>query len=201
MSQERRRFFRIDDSIGVAYRLLSDEELADQLDGDIKPVDSLNLIASFDNKFANLCGQLQAREPLIAELMETMNAKLSAVINQLEMDSYLVRKVAYKVHEVNISACGMALFTDEALPEGATISLEMSLKPGNHLVQCYAAIVSCSMNEENQKFYVRMNFANMSEHDQEILIQHIVRRQGDQLREARQDLPNRIEVKGDVLEE
>lgn len=199
MSHERRRFFRIDDSIGVAYRLLSDEELADQLDGEIKPVDSMNLIASYDNKIANLCGQLQTRDPLVAELMETLNAKLSAVINQLELDSRLVRRVAYKVHEVNISACGMALFTDESIPEGATISLEMSLKPGNHLVQCYASVISCGMDEEKQKFYIRMDFANMSEHDQEILIQHIVRRQGDQLREARQD--TRIEVAGDVQED
>ena len=63
MSSERRRFFRIDDSIGVAYRLLSDEELADQLGDDIKPVDSLNLIASYDSKISNLCGQLHTRDP------------------------------------------------------------------------------------------------------------------------------------------
>lgn len=199
MSSERRRFFRIDDSIGVAYRLLSEEELADQLGDDIKPVDSLNLIASYDSKISNLCGQLQTRDPLVAELLETLNAKLSAVINQLELDSRLVRRVAYKVHEVNISACGMALFAEEAIPENSTISLEMSLKPGNHLVQCYASVISCRMDEERQEFYIRMNFANMSEHDQEILIQHIVRRQGDQLREARQD--TRIEVAGDVPDE
>ena len=131
--------------------------------------------------------------------METLNSKLSAVINQLELDSRLVRRVAYKVHEVNISACGMALFAKEAIPENSTISLEMSLKPGNHLVQCYASVISCRMDEERQEFYIRMNFANMSEHDQEILIQHIVRRQGDQLREARQD--TRIEVAGDVPDE
>ncbi len=199
MSSERRRFFRIDDSIGVAYRLLSEEELADQLGDDIKPVDSLNLIASYDSKISNLCGQLKTRDPLVAELLETLNAKLSAVINQLELDSRLVRRVAYKVHEVNISACGMALFAEEAIPENSTISLEMSLKPGNHLVQCYASVISCRMDEERQEFYIRMNFANMIEHDQEILIQHIVRRQGDQLREARQD--TRIEVAGDVPDE
>lgn len=185
MGQERRRFFRIDDSIGVAYRVLTDDELETQLDGDIRPVDSLNLIASLDTKISNLCGQLHARDPLVAELIETLSAKVSSVINQLELDSHLVKRVAYKVHEVNISACGMAFFTEDDLVVDQVISLEMSLKPGNHLVQCYATILSSDYVAETAQNYVRMDFANMSEHDQEILIQHIVRRQGHQLREAR----------------
>ncbi|MCV6615315.1 MAG: PilZ domain-containing protein [Cellvibrionaceae bacterium] len=192
MGQERRRFFRIDDSIGVAYRVLSEEEVASQIEGELRPVDSLNLLASFDNKISNLSSQLQAKEPLVSELIDTLNAKLTAVINLLELDSQLVKRVAYKVHEVNISACGMAFFTDEALDMGAMISLELSLSPGNVLVHCYARIVASDEMEpgegqEGKRFYVRMDFANMSEHDQEILIQHIVRRQGHQLREARED--------------
>lgn len=185
MGQERRRFFRIDDTIGVAYRQLTDEELESSGFEGIKPVDALSLIASFDNKLANLTGRLRGPEPLLAEIFETLNLKLNAVINQLELDSHLVKRVAHKVHEVNLSACGMAFFIDEPIDLECTISLEMSLKPSNSTILCFATIVASDYIKEDDHYYVRMDFANMSEHDQEVLIQHIVRRQGHQIRELR----------------
>lgn len=194
MGQERRRFFRIDDTLGVAYRKLTEEELKNY-DGDqLCPVDALNLIASYDTKIANLVGQLRTKDGLVAEIFETLNAKLNTVIDQLDLDNELVQRVAHRVQEVNISACGMGLFIDEEIPPGQTISLDLLLKPSQLHLMCYAEIVASAPAEEEGMFFTRMDFINMTPHDQEVLIQHIVRRQGLQLRELRETI---IEVQSD----
>ena len=194
MGQERRRFFRIDDTLGVAYRKLTEEELKNY-DGDqLCPVDALNLIASYDTKIANLTGQLRTKDNLVADILETLNAKLNTVIDQLDLDNELVQRVAHRVQEVNISACGMGLFIDEEIPPGQTISLDLLLKPSQLHLMCYAEIVASSPAEEEGMFFTRMDFINMTPHDQEVLIQHIVRRQGLQLRELRETI---IEVQSD----
>lgn len=186
MGQERRRFFRIDDTLGVAYRKLTAEEL-EKYDGDqLCPVDALNLIASYDTKIANLTGQLHTKDTLVAEILETINAKINTVIDQLDLENELVQRVAHKVQEVNISACGMGLFIDELVPPGETISLDLLLKPSQLHLLCYAVIVASAPAEEEGMFFTRMDFVNMTPHDQEILIQHIVKRQGLQLREQRE---------------
>jgi len=187
MGQERRRFFRIDDTLGVAYRKLTEEEL-EAYDGDqLCPVDAMNLIASYDTKIASLLSQLQPRDPLVAEILESLNGKINAISNQLDLDNELVQRVAHKLQEVNISACGMSLFIDEALKPGDSISLDLLLKPSNLHIICYATIVAIAPAEDPEYYFTRMDFVNMNPHDQEVLIQHIVKRQGLLLREQRED--------------
>lgn len=123
---------------------------------------------------------------MVAEILETINAKINTVIDQLDLENELVQRVAHKVQEVNISACGMGLFIDELVPPGETISLDLLLKPSQLHLLCYAVIVASAPAEEEGMFFTRMDFVNMTPHDQEILIQHIVKRQGLQLREQRE---------------
>jgi c-di-GMP-binding flagellar brake protein YcgR len=197
MGQERRRFFRIDDTLGVAYRKLTEEELKNYVGDQLRPVDALSLIASYDTKIANLTGQLRGRDSLVADILEALNAKLNTVIDQLDLENELVQRVAHKVQEVNICACGMGLFIDEEVPPGETIALDLLLKPSQLHLLCYATIVASSPAEEEGFYFTRMDFINMTSHDQEVLIQHIVKRQGLQLREQRE---TNIEVDDDQLD-
>lgn len=178
---ERRRFFRINDKVGVAYRVLTDEEAASRREQEPKPVDALSLLSRYETTIQQL---LPAVEPEpTRQLLAALNHKINCIIAQLELDSRLVREVAHRVHEVNISACGMAFVADEAIAVGKTLSLDLVLKPdGRHIVS-YGQVLGCEA--QDQGFYVRLNFLGLSPGDQELLIQHIVRRQGSLLRESR----------------
>lgn len=178
---ERRRFFRINDKVGVAYRVLTDEEANTHQTGGSNPVDTLSLLSRYENTIEQLLPQLPS--PVMKELFTNLNNKINCIIAQLELDSRLIRDVAHRIREVNISACGMAFVCEEAVAEGKLLSLDMVLRPeGNHIAT-YGKVLDCVPHDSG--FYLRLNFLALSPHDQEVLIQHIVKRQGTIIREHR----------------
>lgn len=184
MSDDRRRFFRIDDTLGVSCQLLSEEELeAVEAGVALCPVDTLSLIAGYDEKIAEYLTELRQRDDMAAKLMELLNKKLDVALNQLEVESRALQGISHKMKEVNISACGIAFIHDEPLAIDSIVSLNLVFKPSNKKIVTYGRVVGCDLSKGG--FYARINFQNMDVSDQEALIQHLVQRQGVQLREDR----------------
>lgn len=181
---ERRRFFRINDRVGVAYRVLSDEEAASRREREPRPVDVLSLLSRYEHTIQTLLPELDAAP--LQQLLGALNDKINCVIAQLELDSRLVREVAHRVHEVNISACGMAFVAEEPIPAGKILSLDLILKPDGRHIASYGQVLGSEAQDRG--FYVRIEFLGLAPGDQELLIQHIVRRQGSLLRESRLDV-------------
>jgi c-di-GMP-binding flagellar brake protein YcgR len=181
---ERRRFFRINDRVGVAYRVLTDEEVANRQERDEAPVDTVSLLSNYERTLERLLPAVES--PVMAELLDTLNKKINCVIAQLELDSRLVREIAHRVREVNISACGMAFVADDYVMPGKIVSLDLVLRPEGSHIATYGQILNCESTENGH--YVRLNFISLSPYDQELLIQHIVRRQGGLIREQRDRL-------------
>ncbi|MBB3167060.1 PilZ domain-containing protein [Simiduia aestuariiviva] len=178
---ERRRFFRINDRVGVAYRVLTDAEADSRQERDNEPMDTMSLLSRYENTIEALLPQVDSE--VLVELLGTLNKKINCVVAQLELDSRLVRDIAHKVREVNISACGMAFVADEHVPPGKVLSLDLLLRPeGTHLAT-YGQVLDCQSTDAGH--YLRVNFMSLSPYDQEVLIQHIVRKQGWLIREQR----------------
>lgn len=184
---DRRRFFRINDTLRLSYRVLSDEETQSQLGGVIDPADVTTLLANYDKTIKSVLGQLKIEQPLVANLLAAMNGKINCVVDQLDIDSQLVEQIAHKIREVNISACGVAFNVDEPIDIGKVLLLDLLLQPDDVHIYVHGAVIMRGMNEPDGGCYIRVNFSNMSTSDQELLIQHIVRRQGVQLRKAKDD--------------
>jgi c-di-GMP-binding flagellar brake protein YcgR len=176
MSNDRRRYFRITDQVGVAYRVVDESELEAQTQPS-RPGDIFGILSELDKTITTELQALQMRDPSLAYLLDAFDKKINAVINQLEMDNYLVQRIAHKVREVNISACGMGFQSDETLADGTLLMVDLMLTPDNINIFTYARVISCeSLDEEGH--FVRVEFFGMNSTDQELLIQHIVRRQG-----------------------
>lgn len=182
---DRRRFFRIDDNIGVAYRVLSDDEAKAQLDDSAASKDALASIADVNKTIHRLLDEVKLVNGALAELLKAMDDKLNCVINQLEMDSRVVEKIVHEMKQVNISACGLAFKVDEPIAAGQVLALDLLLKPDNLCLYVHGDVISTEATDEADVFYVRVAFRKLSDSDQELLIQQIVQRQGMQLREAR----------------
>lgn len=186
MNDERRRYFRIDDTVGVAYRILSDAELNSESDGIDSPISVFTLLSSYDTTVLELLQKIGKKDPLMEEVLITLNKKINCVINQLQVDNKLVEKLAHQVQEVNISACGMAFAVEEDIHIGQTLSLDITLHPDNLHVFSYGTVVHSEPTAGQKGRFVRVNFHGMRIDDQEILIQHIVKRQSLQLRYLRE---------------
>lgn len=183
---DRRQFFRIDDNIGVAYRVLSEDEVKDQLEGSASGKDALSSIADVNKTIHRLLDEVKVAHGALAELLTAMDNKINCVINQLEMDSRVVEKIVHEMKHVNISASGLAFKVDEAIETGQVLALDLLLKPDNLHLYVHGDVISSEAEAESDTYYVRAAFRNMTDADQELLIQHIVQRQGMQLRKARE---------------
>lgn len=186
MINERRRFFRINDTIGVNYRILKESELNLQSDTDGNPVSTLGLLGSYDSQIQASLEHLNVKDPLMGGLLDVFNRKLNLIINQLQLESNLSERLAHKVQEVNISACGMAFTVDEKMDIGQKLGFDLILYPSDIHIFAQGDVIACEQADDSGQYYIRTSFQQMSQGDQELLIQHIVRRQGAILRLIRE---------------
>lgn len=183
MSQDdsdRRRFFRITDRLGVSYRVLEPSEINDDLPSTIAR--ATHLIAGYNQVIEDSLAAL-SDQPAVAAAIDALNKKLDCMLSQIELDNVMVQKMAHKMCEVNISACGMAFIIDESLQSNDILHLDLFFKPDDLHVVAKGRVIDCEPAE--QAYYLRIEFVEMSQTDQERLIQHIVQRQGMLLRSLR----------------
>ncbi|SMF01174.1 PilZ domain-containing protein [Alteromonadaceae bacterium Bs31] len=184
MSEERRRYFRINETMGIGYEALDHTHVQHSehtADPRARMADILDVVEEQDERIEHLLVELEDDHPKVVELISLFNQKLERVVRHLLVDSQLINRIARKMKEVNISACGIAFMSDEAIAVGTNLHLELALYPGNKTIETPARVVSCDQEEEGG-YYWRLDYFGMAKGDQEALIQHIVRSQSIQLK-------------------
>ena len=179
---ERRRYFRINDTVGVAYELINSNSAALK---QRKVPNVLEQVAQHDKQLQSLLVEVKQTHPQIAALVSVFNQKFERVVTQLMVDSQLVSRIAEKVREVNISACGIAFQDDEFVEKNTAMRLEITLYPSNQKVETEGRVVGCEPVGNGEGYYLRIDFYAMTDAHQECLIQHIVRAQSNQIKELR----------------
>ncbi|MDQ2076339.1 PilZ domain-containing protein [Marinimicrobium sp. ABcell2] len=172
---ERRRYFRIADQVGVIYRLSTELSKAAESQPDAT-------LAACNASIERLLSELAPHEPQWAELIQCLNAKIDRV-SQLAEESAPNGPREHELYPVNISACGLGLRLERALPKAALVDLDLLLFPERRRYQIAAEVVACA--PEGDSWYVRFDFVELDSVVQEELIQHIVRRQCELLRQTR----------------
>lgn len=176
MSQERRRYFRITDTVGLAYTLLS--EMGDAEAQALTPAQTLlSHLTEQDKKIEKALIAAKKESPHVAELISLFNQKLERVVNLLTLEGKLIEQIAVRVREVNISACGIAFINEECLKIGTPLKLEMSLLPSEKTIYTQGRVIGCEPADDEGHFYIRIDFYGMKNQSQEVLIQHIVKNQ------------------------
>lgn len=176
MTPEKRRFFRINDTVGLTYELL---DAQGEQSGPETTVDLWSLMSDQDEKIERLLGEVAEESPKVAELVRALNQKLERILGQLMMDNRLVQRLAGHNREVNLSACGVGFVNDRKAASGTRIKLELELLPDKQVVPLQGVLVGCDAMRRG--YYWRVNFCAVKPAVQELLIQHVVKRQSAQL--------------------
>lgn len=186
MDSERRRYFRINETVGLSVQLLDDDGAALKAQDSFAP-NALELVTKNDDRIEMLILELEDHNPKVAELMALLNQKVERVTNMLSMESHLLDRIAHRVQEVNISACGLAFSHEDWIPEGSRIRVELTLYPEETKVRSDGIVVSCELTaDQPPSYFCRVDFLGMSASAQEELIQFVVQSQSAQLK-ARQN--------------
>ncbi len=186
MTEERRRYFRINETVGLSIQILDREGKTSNDSEQTFTPNAIALVSQHDDRIERLVHELEDEHPKIAQIAALLNQKLERVASLLAMESSLLDRIAHRVQEVNISACGMAFSHEEPIPEGTQIHVELTLYPEETKIVSDGLVVSNELTSgDTQNYYCRVDFIGMSGANQETLIQHIVQSQSSQLKARR----------------
>lgn len=179
--EERRRYFRIDDEVAISFALLEDETEADQ--------ESLNqeFHMSLEVQIRHAMVDIRSQNAKVAQVLDLMNQKINLLRSVDNQDgSQPVMKGA------NLSACGIAFPWHEALPINQQLMVNLYLQPHHELIRTEAHVAAVTANKDpsdatDDPYIVRLDFDNIQKNYEEVLIQHVVQRQGYQLRKKLDD--------------
>jgi hypothetical protein len=184
---ERRRYFRIDDEVILAWRNLTTEEKNMRLQqfmlGEIEYPDATRLYLSLESDINSLVQLLHPKDPQVAKAISLLNRKINLVSRGAPTSATQHTLLEQQAEPVNISACGIAFMADQPLPLWGDIQIEMILIPEKTYILCYGVIVGCE--HVAKRFRVNVDFVAMREDDRERLIQHIMVKESEGLRNRR----------------
>lgn len=187
---DRREFFRIDDTIRVGLRRVAPEELEGRLERLEQGVEgSFTVMASLAAITAQLAvplRRIEHEQPDVAAYLKGIDRKLEVLGRAfIAQDPVLASQDAVAV---NLSAGGMGLDTREAFAPQTQVEIRMLLFPSFTGVLTYGEVVACDPGLDAggaPAYHLRVEFTHIREQDRDILIRHILRRQGETLRARR----------------
>ena len=191
-ARDRRRFFRIDDAVRFAYRPLTAAELAagvarlnEGMGGAYALMASL---AAISQRMSVTLRRIEHHDAEVANYLKALDQKIETVARTLLVQgSDLAAKSA---EPVNLSAGGLAIPVRDGLDPGTPVEIRLLLLPSLAGILAYGAVVECGAPSEQSGFPVgslvlRIDFTHIRDADRDLLIRHMLRRQGEHLRRQR----------------
>ena len=182
---DRRRFFRVDDSISLSYQLIDENTAAQRLKSSAYLNNEYSLAATLDvlsQEAIRIMQHLEKQNSELLELYKVLDAKINAMAQAVMFIGTNVD--AQNCQDVSLSAAGLAFQQSAALELGQNLAIEMYLPATLALILVYGKVVNCQASDAGQ-YLISVEYTQIREEDQELLIKHVVRKQWQQLRESK----------------
>ncbi len=183
---DRRRYFRINDIVGLSYRLIERGEVEAQKQAENVQIAAAEVLRSIDRELTNALNAMWQSNPTAANAIGLLNKKMDVLAAEMDLDYAQIKGLEMQTKQVSISACGIAFECRDSFHVGQSLKLDILLKPANTHIQMMGNVLGCDQTE-NGHFLLRVDFDSVDASVQEQLIQHIVRRQSSQLGSARKE--------------
>lgn len=182
--QERRRYFRIQDTVGMKAEPVPSSELKERLDDFWNNRHDFSIRNEFNHQLEEHLADLAAIErkyPAIARYLKVLQNQVDLLSEHIISDDELHDR---ERREVNISAQGISFLTSESLLIGDVVEINLQLLPNRQQIVVFAKVVSCDDMGDSQ-FKLTVDFEHIHEADREILVKHIHGKQLQSLGAAR----------------
>jgi len=191
---EKRKFVRIPDTLFLAVRTIKEaEQFRKSIEASLESGSPSSIgaqLKSIDDQFSMILHSLGDRVPKTAELITLLNRKINLITH------HVLKKEIENDHteqEVSISAAGIGFSYPQPLPVSEYVAIDVMLTLNPYRIITSARITSCeAISEDDERsarpehvYYIRAEFNALSETDEEMLIQHVIRRQSQLLKQQR----------------
>jgi succinate dehydrogenase flavin-adding protein (antitoxin of CptAB toxin-antitoxin module) len=180
-ADNRRRYFRIVDSLGVSYRVILPEKEGAECNLE-KRIDTVSVLNHHNTLIQEQLRVVESQSPDMAKLASQLNQKIDAILMMLELDNLMAQHACHRIDQASISASGVAFPIEEALAPNTMLELDLLLRPSAKHVVAIGQVIACDRMSDTDTYYLRVDFTEMTDASRETLIQHIVQRQGVLLR-------------------
>jgi len=180
---ERREYFRIDDLAKFSLKKISDKDTLETLSK--KNVTFLlgSSIATLDLDHQTVISKIKRTDPDIALYLDVINHKINLISNYiLENDSEISRQTETNI---NLSASGIAVETEDKFTQNDLVEIKLALLPELIGILCIGRIKR--VENRSSTTIVHIDFTDISDADQEIIIKHNMTKQLEQARAKNND--------------
>lgn len=187
---DRRAFFRINDRLVMTVVPLSTGE-AEQIgqaiiDATPEAGQLTQQMSSIQKSFNHLVDQIGHTNRDVARALRMLDEKVNLLAQNVQLLHTPLNPES--ATEVNLSAGGLALMTENPIPSRSAIEVRMQLLPGGLHIRAIAKVIACEQvieSTQGKSFYLRLAFTHMSETDRNILVKHTLNRQAEELRNSK----------------
>ena len=190
MNDERRKYFRIQDSVMVTYQVIQ-AEAADSIQREaqlnqVRVETAQAALYGIETDLQELCTKLADANPLFSDAIQMINRKinlLERVISSeiLSSSNTSAIAVAHNTKSVNLSGGGLSLEAPEPIAIGATLIMDMVLLPSHEPMRIFGKVVHCD-EIDREHYELGIEFSDIRNQDRERLIRHTLQRQAEQIR-------------------
>ncbi|EXJ16754.1 PilZ domain-containing protein [Imhoffiella purpurea] len=177
--QERRRFYRIQDEIGIKLTPIAaaDEQAAiDAFENDSRCAGLLNELRGMRYQHLPQQRSLENKFPTVAAYVRTLERQIDMLALAIDGRDDFPTAAS---HLANISAQGISLTIDGSYPIGSLVDVKMTLFPGPCRVEALGRVVRNDANSPSGE--VALDFSHLRDADREALIRHVYMLQRHQL--------------------
>ncbi len=181
---DRREYYRIDDTIALEFTLLSGAEAlaSDELHDSSPLFNLLSDLHLMDFESQHLLRHITERDRTLANYLKVMNKRIDllgqAVAQSLLRDIGTPRKVS-------LSEGGVSFNNPQPVAAGAHLAVKMVLMPQALGLLLRAKVVHCKPLP-SQQFEIGAEFEAVSDAQRQLLARHILQRQALERRQARE---------------
>lgn len=180
MTEDRRRYFRIDDTIGIKTEVVDSRQLDEKLENFWKNQHPYSAVNEFNFELEQHRADLKRikdKLPEVGRYLEMLQKQIDILTAKVLRDEDNFVELEKKV---NLSAQGIAFFSDEAVAAGEIVELHLQLFPEKTKLVIFAKVVDCRRDSEgSDQFKISLDFEHIHEADRELLVRHV---HGKQLR-------------------
>lgn len=176
--KERRRFFRIEDIVGLKTAPVDKQELPQRLDEFWNNQHDFSIRNEFNYKLDQHKADFQKinkKMPELGRYLSILQEQLDILTDKLLEDE---DKFTELEKQVNLSAQGISFYSEEPAAIGEIVELHLKLMPERQQIVVFAKVVKCQ-KEKDGKYRIALDFEHIHEADREILVKHV---HGKQLR-------------------
>ena len=194
MRTERRRYFRIDDTALVKYRVIDAMDLEAaraQIVRHILASDNLRAaLEPLDARLTEMGPALRRESRVVAEVLELINRKISLVAGIVVLERVTGTHDPHREHApsaVNLSGGGLGLRAEEPMASGTWLAVDVVLLPASHAMRAIGRVTDSRKRDTG--YWIGIEFDALREEDRDALISHALRKQAQILRQERNGQP------------